>query len=58
IRQKEYPDAWDFVYGKWLPSSGYLPANSFPFEVYLNNPLEDPLQKHIVDIYIPIEPIN
>ncbi|HBM3849672.1 TPA: GyrI-like domain-containing protein, partial [Listeria innocua] len=56
--QKEYPDAWDFVYGKWLPSSGYLPANSFPFEVYLNNPLEDPLQKHIVDIYIPIEPIN
>ncbi|EMD1107189.1 AraC family transcriptional regulator [Listeria innocua] len=58
IRQKEYPDAWDFVYGKWLPSSGYLPANSFSFEVYLNNPLEDPLQKHIVDIYIPIEPIN
>lgn len=57
IFQNEYPEAWDFVYGQWLLSSGYLPRNSFPFEVYLNNPLEHPLNKHIVDIYIPIEPL-
>lgn len=58
ISQNEYPNAWDFVYREWLPTSGYLPRNSFPFEVYLNNPLESPLNMHIVDIYIPIEPIN
>lgn len=58
ISQNEYSMAWDFVYGERLLSSGYLPRNSFPFEVYLNNPLEDPLRKHIVEIYIPIEPIH
>lgn len=58
IAQDEYQSAWDYVYGEWLPNSGYLPRNSFPFEVYLNNPLEHPSNISVVDIYIPIEPIN
>jgi AraC family transcriptional regulator len=58
ISQSDYSKAWHFVYRKWLPSSGYLPRNSFPFEIYLNNPSEDPLNMRVVEIYIPIEPIN
>lgn len=54
----DYPLAWEFAYSEWLLSSGYFPRNSFPFEVYLNNPLEEPARKHIVEIYIPIEPIR
>ncbi|WP_086349245.1 AraC family transcriptional regulator [Candidatus Enterococcus clewellii] len=58
IFQKEYPDAWNYLYGEWLPQSGYLPGNSFPFEVYLNKPEEHPQNKHIVDIYMPIDPFS
>lgn len=54
----EYTDAWNYLYGEWLPQSGYLPRNSFPFEVYLNKPDEHPQKKHIVDIYVPIEPFS
>lgn len=58
IFQEEYTDAWNYLYGEWLPQSGYLPRNSFPFEVYLNKPDEHPEKKHIVDIYMPIEPLS
>ena len=57
IFQSEYGDAWDFLYEEWLPQSGYLPRNYFPFEVYVNNPNEHPQHKHIIDIYLPIEPL-
>ncbi|CAM4255291.1 AraC family transcriptional regulator [Erysipelothrix inopinata] len=50
----EYPAAWNYIYESWLGESGYLPRNAPPFEVYKNNPLEHPLGKHLVDIYIPV----
>ncbi len=56
IFQNEYKGAWDFLYGKWLPNSGYKPRDSYPFEVYRNDPKQHPKNKHIVDIYVPIEP--
>ncbi|TKI94256.1 AraC family transcriptional regulator, partial [Bacillus cereus] len=56
IFQDEYKGAWDFLYGEWLPNSGYKPRDSYPFEVYRNNPKQHPKHKHIVDIYVPIEP--
>ncbi|MPM39141.1 hypothetical protein SDC9_85774 [bioreactor metagenome] len=45
------------MYKEWLTCSGYVPRNSYPFEVYRNNPDAD--ENHIieVDIYVPIEPI-
>jgi AraC family transcriptional regulator len=58
IFHEEYADAWNYLYGEWLPQSGYLPRNSFPFEVYLNKPDEHPEKKHIVDIYMPIVPLS
>ncbi|PEF10617.1 AraC family transcriptional regulator [Bacillus thuringiensis] len=56
IFQDEYKEAWDFIYGKWLPNSGYKPRDSYPFEMYKNDPRRHPEKKHIVDIYVPIEP--
>ncbi|MBJ7938705.1 AraC family transcriptional regulator [Bacillus cereus] len=56
IFQDEYKGAWDFLYGEWLPNSGYKPRDSYPFEMYKNDPRRHPENKHIVDIYVPIEP--
>ncbi|QWH18209.1 AraC family transcriptional regulator [Bacillus mycoides] len=56
ILQDEYKGAWNFLYGEWLPNSGYKPRDSYPFEVYRNDPRQHPENKHIVDIYVPIEP--
>lgn len=44
------------LYGEWLPNSGYKPRDAYPFEVYRNDPRKHPEHKHIVDIYVPIEP--
>ncbi|MGE7887188.1 AraC family transcriptional regulator [Bacillus cereus] len=56
IFQDEYKGAWDFLYGEWLPNSGYKPRDLYPFEMYKNDPKQHPENKHIVDIYVPIEP--
>ncbi|HDX9655959.1 AraC family transcriptional regulator [Bacillus toyonensis] len=56
ISQDEYKGAWGFLYGEWLPNSGYKPRDSYPFEVYKNDPRKHPENKHIVEIYVPIEP--
>ena len=57
IFQNQYSDAWDFIYGEWLLNSGYRPRDSFVFELYLNDPKNHPQNKHLVDIYLPIEPL-
>lgn len=58
IQQEQFSDAWNYMYQEWLTCSGYIPRNSYPFEVYLNNPDEN--ESHIieVDIYVPVEPID
>lgn len=56
IFQDDYKGAWDFLYGEWLANSGYKPRDSYPFEMYKNDPRQHPENKHIVDIYVPIEP--
>lgn len=58
IPREAYSDAWNYMYEKWFTCSGYVPRNSYPFEVYLNHPNEEPNAIHKVDIYIPIEPIH
>ena len=58
IQQEQFSDAWNYMYHEWLTGSGYVPRDSYPFEVYRNNPDAD--ESHIieVDIYVPIEPIH
>jgi AraC family transcriptional regulator len=57
IRPDQYGDAWNAVYGGWLPESGYQPDDRPCFELYLNDPKEHPEGKHIVDIYAPVKPL-
>ncbi|PXV87780.1 AraC family transcriptional regulator [Lachnotalea glycerini] len=57
IQQNQYSDAWNYMYQEWISGSGYVPRNSYPFEVYCNVPAGESLI-HEVDIYVPIEPIH
>lgn len=57
IAVTEYQDAWNSLYGVWLPESGYQPADGSCFEQYLNNPDEHPEHLSLVDIYLPVKPL-
>ncbi len=57
INQDEYQQAWDYVFGKWLPESGYQPDDGPCYEQCLNDPEKHPEHKHIVDICIPVRPL-
>jgi AraC family transcriptional regulator len=57
IQQEQFQDAWDFMYQQWLIASNYVPRDACPFELYLNNPIEEKDHHIEVDIYMPIESI-
>ncbi len=55
LGEKDYQEAWDWIYSKWLPQSGYQPDDGSPFELMKGN---DPNgEKHIVDLCIPVKPL-
>ncbi len=53
----EYGDAWNAVFGGWLPESGYQPDDGPCYEGYHNNPEEHPAHQHIIGIYVPVKPL-
>ena len=53
----QYEEAWGIMYGRWLPQSGYQPADGPPYEWYRNDPKQHPEGKCIVDICIPVKPL-
>ena len=53
----EYGEAWSFLCGDWLSTSGYEPDDRPCFEMMMNDPKNHPEGKHQVDIYEPIKPI-
>lgn len=55
ILPKQYAAAWDTMYREWIVGKGYVPRKTSPFEVYRNNPAEEPDHLNIVDIYLPVE---
>jgi AraC family transcriptional regulator len=57
IDASRYGEAWDFVFGRWLPDSGYQPDDRPAFEICLNDPGAHPEGKHIVDICVPVKPL-
>ena len=57
INPDEYMAAWNWVYGTWLPGSGYQPDDRPCFELYGPDPKEHPQGKHIVDICVPVKPL-
>jgi len=48
--------AYDWLYGAWLPTSGREPRHAPPFEVYLNTPREVAPEELLTEIYLPLEP--
>lgn len=57
LAAQEYQEAWNLVYGEWLPQSGFQPDDRPCYELYLNNPEEHPEHKHLVDICVPVKPL-
>lgn len=53
----DYQDAWNFLYGQWLPQSGYQPDSRPCFENYLSSPADDPNGYCQVEIYVPVVPL-
>lgn len=53
----EYQGAWDYVFGKWLPESGYQPDERPCFELYHNDPEQHPQKKSVLDICLPVKPL-
>ncbi len=54
---EQHAGAWEYLYGQWLPQSGYQPGDGPNFEIYLNDPSTHPEKKHFIDIYLPIKPL-
>jgi AraC family transcriptional regulator len=57
ITPDQYGDAWNAVYGGWLPESGYQSDERPCYEVYLNEPAHHPEGKHIIEIHAPVKPL-
>ncbi len=57
LSNDEYEEAWDMVFGGWLPASGYQPDDRLCYELFHNDPKEHPENKCIVDICIPVKPL-
>ncbi len=53
----QYEQAWNLVYGGWLPDSGYQPDERPCFELYRNDPKTHPENKCIVDICVAVKPM-
>ncbi|MDP5274255.1 AraC family transcriptional regulator [Chengkuizengella axinellae] len=54
---EQHGHAWRYLYGEWLPNSGYQPDDGASFEKYLNDPNTHPEKKHLIDIYLPVKPL-
>lgn len=54
LSAQDFQEAWDWVYGQWLPTSGYQPDDKPCFEMYPEEPKDG---KFIVDICVPVKPM-
>jgi AraC family transcriptional regulator len=54
VTASEFQEAWEWIYGQWLPSSGYVPDDKPCFEMYPEEPKDG---KFVVDICVPVKPL-
>lgn len=54
ISAGEYGEAWQYMYNEWLFKNKIEPRDTFPFELYVNEPPKNFKDKSFTDIYIPI----
>ena len=57
ISSDEFEEAWDALFGGWMPESGYQCDDRLSYELCINDPNEHPEKKHIVDICVPVKPL-
>ncbi|NLF43924.1 MAG: AraC family transcriptional regulator [Bacteroidales bacterium] len=53
LRGPEFQQAWDWLYGQWMPVSGFQPDDRPYFEMYLHEPVEG---NYLVDFCVPVRP--
>ncbi|GAB1484304.1 AraC family transcriptional regulator [Treponema sp.] len=54
LAHDEYAQAWNWMFGSWLPESGFVPDDKPCFEAYPEPPLSD--GRMVVEIWIPVVP--
>ncbi|HEX3019710.1 MAG TPA: AraC family transcriptional regulator [Chitinispirillaceae bacterium] len=52
---QDYPSAWGWMYGIWLPLSGFQADDRFSFERFIRQDQQENDQKVTVDICIPVK---
>jgi len=57
LTTEQYGAAWQWVYGTWLPSSGYQPDDRPCFEMYPDGDEAKEGTPMIVDIVVPVKPL-
>ncbi len=57
ISADQFGEAWTTMMGGWLPCSGCQPDDRNCYELYQNDPEQDPQKKFIIDIYEPVKPM-
>jgi len=57
VGTEDFFEAWDTVYGEWMPGSGYQPDDRPGYEIYLNEPKEHPEGISITDLCAPVRPL-
>ena len=49
-------EAYEWLYGQWLPQSGRMPADQPSYEVYLNSPMDTAPADLLTQVYVPLRP--
>ncbi len=49
------PQAYDHLYGTWLPQSGEEAADASSFEVYLNSPMDTAPDDLLTELHLPLQ---
>ena len=49
-------EAYEWLYGQWLPQSGRMPADQPSYEIYLNSPMDTAPADLLTQIYVPLQP--
>lgn len=57
IAPDQFGEAWDALMGEWFPSSGWQPDDRMCFEVYIQDPADNPQGHFVVDICEPVRPL-
>lgn len=53
LKGDEFQTAWSWLYGQWMPMSGYLPDDKPYFERYLQAPKDG---NYVIDFCVPVKP--